>query len=197
MFTCGWSIGDIVFIIYKDVPPESELSLALAGSHRWRRVCVVLSFTRQTDIIKMSHSVFTFMLWFAEPRWSRANFLHSSSLLSSGSKPEPSCIIHGVFVFSPKHFGAVPHLQRDSKSGAVQRRVGDLPRRSPPPPHPPNTHCWLKMTFLGHPDKAILPAAQTGSLKRFFYSGLFTLSWESGILLWSAASAVARQEKRL
>lgn len=169
---------------------ELELSLALAGSHRWRCVCVVLSFMRQTDIIKIS--VFTFILWFAEQRWSRANFLHSSSLLSSGSKPEPSCIIHGVFVFSPKHLGAIQHLQRDSKSGAVQRRVADLPRQSFFP-----THCWLKMTFMGHPDRAILPAAQTGSLKRFSYSCLLTLFWESGILLWSTASALPRQKKRL
>lgn len=56
-------------------------------------------------------------------------------------------------------------------------------------------HCWLKMTFMGHPDKAILPAAQTGSLKRFSYSCLFTLFWDSGILLWTAASALARQEE--
>lgn len=140
----------------------------------------------------MSHSVFTFILWFAEPRWSRANFLHSSSLLSSGSKPEPSCIIHGVFVFSLKHCGAVPHLQRDSKSGAVQRRVGDLPRQSFF-----IAHCWLKMTFMGHPDKAILPAAQTGSLERFSYSCLFTLFWDSASFCNPQPHSMATEEASL
>lgn len=65
--------------------------------------------------------------WFVDPRWSRAEFVLTSSLLMSDSKPKLSYIIQGVFVFSPKHFTIVLYLclLHDSRSHAVQRRVYD------------------------------------------------------------------------
>lgn len=95
--------------------------------------------------------------WFVDPRWSRAEFVLSSSLLMLDSKPKLSYIIQGVFIFSPKHFTIALYLclLHDSRSHAVQRRVYDSVLYIFFP------HCWLKVTFMGHPDKAILPAAQT------------------------------------
>lgn len=61
---------------------------------------------------------------------SQLSTLVITSIVGFQTRTGKQYIIHGVFVFSPKHFGAVPHLQHDSKSGAVQRRVGDLPRQS-------------------------------------------------------------------
>lgn len=39
VFTCGWSIGGYLVYYLQRHSLESELSLALAGSHRWRRAC--------------------------------------------------------------------------------------------------------------------------------------------------------------
>ena len=116
--------------------------------------CAVNARTVKMDYLRLLLSL---RFWFVDPRWSRAEFVLSSSLLMSDPKPKLSYIIQRVFVFSPKHFTIVLYLGllHHSRSLAVQRRVYDsvLYLFSP--------DCWLKVTFMGHPDKAIIPAAHT------------------------------------
>lgn len=52
--------GCFVYYFQRRSTESLGISLALAGSHRWRRADVVLCFTTQTDIVMMSHSVFYF-----------------------------------------------------------------------------------------------------------------------------------------
>lgn len=96
--------------------------------------------------------------WFWGPRWSRAEFVLTSSLLMSDSKPKLSYIIQGVFLFSLKHYSTLLYLclLQSSRSHPfwrgyiIQYCIFSL-------------YCWLKVTFVGHSDKAILPTAQTNS----------------------------------
>lgn len=79
--------------------------------------------------------------------------------------PNPNC--HVLFTPFSSFLRSTSALYRTSSVilRAAQFRGGSVIYRgrvfSPP-------HCWLKMTFMGHPDKAILPAAQTGSVKKIF-----------------------------
>lgn len=103
--------------------------LALWRIQKNSSLLLLLLYSYSMNAVKMDYLplLLCLRLWFVDPRWSRAEFVLTSSLLMLDSRPKLSYIIQGVFVFSLKHFSVVLYLRllHDSRSRSVQRRVYD------------------------------------------------------------------------
>ena len=162
-------------------------------------VNIIFLYAVNARTVKMDYLLFTFMPWVLicgskmKRRWVCTHVI----TFNVGFK-NPSCHIlfreFSSFLRSTSLWYCTSALLHDSRSRAVQRRVYDsvlylfslffLNFFFYP-------HCWLKVTFMGHPDKAILPAAQTRPVFStdfliHLYS-LFFFSGDPGSLLWSTA----------
>lgn len=101
-----------------------QKTLALRCIQKLLLVAIIVFFflhTLNAHTVRMDYLPFLLLclrFWFVDPRWSRAEFVLTSSLLMSDSKPKLSYIIQGVFIFSPKHFTIALYLcmLHDSRS---------------------------------------------------------------------------------
>lgn len=127
--------------------------------------------------------------WFVDPGWSRAEFVLTSSLLMSDSKTQAVIYYSGSFrLFSEAlHYSTVPLL--NCMAPRIMQQAEGLWFSAV---YFFSPHCWLKVTFMGHPDKAILPAAQT----RPVFSTDFLIHLYSLFFFWETQAAFCDPQPR-